>query len=393
MADVTATDRIGLALSGGGVRAAVFHLGVLRRLAEEGRLEQVSGISTVSGGSLVMALLMSEARMRWPTSADYLSEVYPALRNRLTTIDLFGLRAVGWAGVLRFNRHLLTHRAYVLATLLRERWGVTGRLRDLPEHPRWWINTTCLETGKNWRFERREMGDWVFGRHYDPPFDLAEAAAASAAVPYVIGALRLQLPEHGWYRTNPEDRTPQAQIPRREPEIHLWDGGAYENLGLEAMFKPKPPLIGCDMLIVSDASAALATTGTSVPKRSPWAILKGDLASPRLFDIASDQIRGLRARMFLAELERKTISGAFLRIGNSVRDIDFKDKYARSSYDDFLSSDNVAKALHYPTGLKAVPAVIFDTIARHGYEVANATLTRRLPRYFGGEKVWTGSLD
>jgi NTE family protein len=44
--------QIGLALSGGGIRAAVFHLGVLRRLAEQEFLENVSQISTVSGGSL-----------------------------------------------------------------------------------------------------------------------------------------------------------------------------------------------------------------------------------------------------------------------------------------------------------------------------------------------------
>jgi hypothetical protein len=48
---------IGLALSGGGVRAAVFHLGALKRLAGEDLLEQVSTISTVSGGSLIMAAL------------------------------------------------------------------------------------------------------------------------------------------------------------------------------------------------------------------------------------------------------------------------------------------------------------------------------------------------
>jgi predicted acylesterase/phospholipase RssA len=52
---------IGLALSGGGVRAAVFHLGVLKRLADEGLLESVSAISTVSGGSLVMAAIVSRA--------------------------------------------------------------------------------------------------------------------------------------------------------------------------------------------------------------------------------------------------------------------------------------------------------------------------------------------
>jgi NTE family protein len=47
--------KLGLALSGGGFRAAFFHLGVLARLAELGLLRQIEVISTVSGGSIVGA--------------------------------------------------------------------------------------------------------------------------------------------------------------------------------------------------------------------------------------------------------------------------------------------------------------------------------------------------
>src|SRR5262249_45515105 len=113
-----------------------------------------------------------------------------------------------WAGLLRFNRRLISHRAQVLSELLAERWGIDGSIRDLPDRPTWWINTTCFETGKNWRFAKREMGDWQFGRHYDPPFLLAEAVAASAALPYAIGALRLQVPPARWYRPDPATRRP-----------------------------------------------------------------------------------------------------------------------------------------------------------------------------------------
>ena len=187
-------SRIGLALSGGGVRAATFHMGVLKRLAEEDLLERVSVISTVSGGSLVMAAVMTEAGMKWPSSIDFLEKVYPAIRARMTSGDLFSLRAIGWRGLLEFNVDLVRNRASVLARLLERNWGVSGTLADLPDFPHWLINTTCFETGKNWRFAKREMGDWSFGRHYAPEVSLSVAAAASAAVPYVIGAMRLSLP-------------------------------------------------------------------------------------------------------------------------------------------------------------------------------------------------------
>lgn len=52
------TVRLGLALSGGGFRATLFHLGVLTRLAELDLLRHLSMISAVSGGSVLAAHYM-----------------------------------------------------------------------------------------------------------------------------------------------------------------------------------------------------------------------------------------------------------------------------------------------------------------------------------------------
>jgi NTE family protein len=52
---ISANDSLGLALSGGGFRASLFHIGVLARLAELDLLRQVSVLSTVSGGSIIGA--------------------------------------------------------------------------------------------------------------------------------------------------------------------------------------------------------------------------------------------------------------------------------------------------------------------------------------------------
>src|SRR3970040_624926 len=49
-------DKVGLALSGGGFRASLFHIGVLAQLADLGMLRRVEVISTVSGGSIIGAL-------------------------------------------------------------------------------------------------------------------------------------------------------------------------------------------------------------------------------------------------------------------------------------------------------------------------------------------------
>jgi len=46
-------EKLGIALSGGGFRAALFHIGVLARLAELDLLCRLEVISTVSGGSII----------------------------------------------------------------------------------------------------------------------------------------------------------------------------------------------------------------------------------------------------------------------------------------------------------------------------------------------------
>src|SRR5438270_1133524 len=50
-------NRIGLALSGGGFRASLYHLGLVRFLRDAGVLPQVTHITSVSGGSIIAAHL------------------------------------------------------------------------------------------------------------------------------------------------------------------------------------------------------------------------------------------------------------------------------------------------------------------------------------------------
>src|SRR5437867_10449977 len=52
---------IGLALSGGGFRATLFHCGALWRLNELGYLQKLARVSSVSGGSIAVAVAASSA--------------------------------------------------------------------------------------------------------------------------------------------------------------------------------------------------------------------------------------------------------------------------------------------------------------------------------------------
>lgn len=123
--------KAGLALSGGGFRASLFHIGVLARLAELDVLRHVEVLSCVSGGSIVGAHYYLEVRAllqsktdREITAQDYidiikrieknfLKGVQKDLRNRLFAGWIANLRSVFQPGYTRttylgelFERHL-----------------------------------------------------------------------------------------------------------------------------------------------------------------------------------------------------------------------------------------------------------------------------------------------
>ena len=94
-------NKIGLALSGGGFRASLYHLGLIRFLRDAGILPQVTHITSVSGGSIIAAHLV----LNWdryngsPTefeaaACELLSFVRLDVRNRITSEDIMAGKPV-----------------------------------------------------------------------------------------------------------------------------------------------------------------------------------------------------------------------------------------------------------------------------------------------------------
>lgn len=371
--------KIALALSGGGFRATVFHLGVLARLAEENHLEDVTFLSTVSGGSLCVGLIHALNGNRWPTSEQYLQSVAPQARHVLTTKDLQGAMLTR---VLSALWGIFGTRADDLSALMQEQWGVTASLRDLPEHPRWMINATCYETGKNWRFERFRMGDYLFGYSNDTDLPLSDAMAASAGFPGLIGPLVLDATSRSWFKyKQPVSekalvKDPDAQQKRKTepaeplyPEVHLWDGGVYDNHGLEGLHDF---IDGwrqdVEFLIVSDGAG----------RSSPEKYQRGLKALMRIATgIMMDQIRSLRARAILERLINHKDPGSFLQIGNTCASV----LRAAGREDEIpqlcpscLSDEQAHLAETMATVIRKLTEEEHDRLYRHGFEVADYTL-------------------
>jgi NTE family protein len=384
---------IGIALSGGGYRATVFHLGVLARLAEDEALEQVSVLSTVSGGSLCIGMVHGLNGMRWPASQEYLDHVVSDARRILTSTDL---QKDLISRVLGSFWTLFGSRADDLSALIQKEWGITAQVSDLPENPRWLINATCYETGKNWRFEKRRMGDYVFGYSADTDqAPLSDAMAASAGFPGGIGALELDTSQKKWYKysagaaptlaESPGDLTRQ-EAPAAFPKVHLWDGGAYDNHGLEGVHDfIKGWQLGIEFLIVSDAAG----------RSKPEAYHMGPKAIGRLMTgIMMDQVRSLRARAIIERFVNHHDKGVFLQTGNTC------EKVIRSARRDsglsqaeieteiaqlapgYLSDLEAQKAAEMGTVIRKLSQEEFERLFRHGFEVADITLYSYYPDEF-----------
>lgn len=364
--------QIGIALSGGGVRATVFHFGVLARLAAGGLHERIAFLSTVSGGSLAAGLCFAWSGGAWPSSEVYLHQTLPKLRWLLTATSLQW--AYGWRSLILPWR-LLRGRAGLLARMMRTKWSIEGSLGNLPETPRWIINATCYETGKNWRFMRRRMGDWQANYVLEPAFPLAEAMAASAAVPGLIGPLKLKTARYVWHRLD-DDRRTTTKVAPLCPLLRLWDGGVYDNLGVEALFKPAGGYRdGVDFLLVSDAAQQVGCATGRFRGR----------AALRLIDIATDQVRALRERMIVAYLHAHPGTGALLRIGNTLAAIFDEAKTPLPPALDLtktLSPEDVGTAVGFETTLRKLAPHEFSLLLQHGYEVADATLAAYCPHAF-----------
>ena len=380
---------ITLALSGGGFRATVYHLGVLARLAAENKLEDVRLLSTVSGGSLCVGLVYAQNNFTWPTSMQFLTHVEPQARRLLTSYDMQGsliLRTLGtiWT--------ILETRASVLSSLMQKHWNLTCSVDDLPPSPRWMINTTCYETGKNWRIERFRMGDFVFGYTNDTRMPLSDALAASAGFPGLIGALKFPTAGRKWfrYRAVPEkeqalpgvDAEPAWQkeyFTPTPPTLHLWDGGVYDNHGLEGIFH-----IGegwgekFGFLLVSDAAG-----------RAGWEdYLPGYHALMRLSSgIMMNQVRSLRTRAVLDRISHHPTEdqGVFLQMGHTNHDIvgQARQHGLPAEYlPDPLPDAQVARAAGFPTCIRRLTADEYACLFRHGYETADAFLSIYYPGMF-----------
>lgn len=356
--------RIGVCVSGGGFRAAFYSLGAFRYLAEADLLSAITDVSAVSGGSLAAAKLGAE----WPAilngGLDALIEsVEEPLRD---AVGQSNIRNIWLSRAARGRGFGHGGRGVVLGEVFCETLGLPSAINELPPGPQIIFTTTCLQTGRAFRFARGFTGSWDFGYVEPTPagVHLGTALAASAAFPFTFTVI--QLP------------TANLQLPKRTPStITLVDGGVYDNLGLE-WFQGRGsgrPGAGADaeFVLVINASGILSP---ATRKLSTGSSLLRDI------NVQYSQTLNVRVRWFVDQLLSVPGSGAYVGINRDPRRYTLADNVTPISpefYDGSLPSSLAQRMPRIRTDLDRFTHEETALLTYHGYWSLHARLATFRP--------------
>jgi NTE family protein len=342
-------DGMGLCLSGGGYRAMLYHVGALRRLNELGFLSQLREIASVSGGSITAGVL----GFAWSKLAfDH--------QGRAENFE----REVAQP-IARFARIGIDVRA-VLMGLLPWRTAADGvaeaydlhlfhglRLQDLPDRPRFTFMATNLQTGSGWRFAKCYAADFRVGRILQPRFSLARVVAASSAFPPFFSPARFNFDGHV------VETMPGADLHRLPftKGAVLTDGGVYDNLGLERVWKR------CCTILVSNAGKTIPDIGTPTGR---WI---GQ--TYRTLSIVQQQAENSRRRLLFGAANAGQRRVAYWSIDTPISAYRCPDAPT-------IAEEEVAEAASIRTRLNRFTDREIDLLLRVGYAGADASLRARI---------------
>jgi predicted acylesterase/phospholipase RssA len=344
--------KIGLALSGGGFRASLYHLGVLARLAELDLLRHVEVLSCVSGGSIIGAHLYLELRHLLQTKPDseITREDYITIVQRIERVFLAGIqtnirtRLLADFGSAWRNTWSATYsQTERLGELFEEvlysqvpdrpgeserdpRWlhclyvepapnpadaGVSSARMPRPFNPRLenWkrrakvpiliLNATTLNTGHTWQFTASYMGEPPAG--LDPTVDansrLRRVRYQDAPQAYRNMRLGHAVAASAAVPALFDPLVIASLYDYEEPlVVRLSDGGVYDNQGIAGLLEQ-----GCTLLLISDASGQLPLAAMPAGGRLPVAKLAND--------ILMERVRGVQYRLLEANATARTLRG------------------------------------------------------------------------------------
>ncbi len=278
-----------LALSGGGFRATLFHLGLLRRLNEIDLLQHVDAVSSVSGGSITNALL-AKTESIWKQGRCSTDEWDRLVRDPLVEFCGHNIRTLPvLKSLVPFSGKGVAVREVekVYAHYLNSQ-----TLGDLPETTDFIFCASDLIFSTMWYFRRktsqsRRTGNFRAGYVKDwESIPIARAVAASSCFPPVFGPQVVGLSPSDFLKPSAADLNWSDFVSK----LRLTDGGVYDNLGLQPVWDIHKYLISSDG-----------------GKPSVYKSTQGFGQLMRFSDVIQGQVANLRRRMLIERDTNKAI--------------------------------------------------------------------------------------
>ncbi|MCP4572671.1 MAG: patatin-like phospholipase family protein [bacterium] len=370
---VEGRPELALCLSGGGFRASIFHLGVLRRLHETGVLAQIKTISSVSGGSILAGHLAERMVHLGLDSLSSITDWDRQIGNPFLKLVSRDLRTWPILWTLPFNWLLPTPRAAHMVERYRDR--LSGlRLKDIPPHPRFMFCATNLAFGVNWYFEKTRVGDYQAGYAPTPSdLSLAFAVAASACFPPLFGPMGVPI-EPAEFKGGKYQKPDRDKVMRG---LRLSDGGVYDNLGLE------PALKNHDTVIVSDCGSPFGFKVSRIPfiryARYITVVQKqvSSLRKTQLFSLINDQARASATEADDDSSNRRILlrRGVYLGLTSDVEGYKAEPRDTWNGYSDALVKSMIGNIRTDLDGFTIGEQAVLEN---HGYALADVGLRKHL---------------
>jgi NTE family protein len=341
---------VALCLSGGGYRAMVFHIGAIWRLNELRYLSKLDRVSSVSGGSITAGVLGLNWHLLEFDPDGYATNldeqfVQPLRKLASKTIDLSAvLLGILLPGTIS-DRVAGAYRKHVFGH---------ATLQNLPDRPRFVINSTSMQTGSLWRFSKPYMADYQVGMVRNPDVELALAVAASSAFPPILSPARLHIDPASF---DPAERGP-LHMPPYTTEPFLSDGGVYDNLGLETAWKRYTTIL------VSDGGGHM---GPQPKPKHDWA-----RHAYRTLGVIDTQVRNLRKRQVMAGYLRGDRQGTYWGVRSHIGD------YGPPAGTLPCPDDKALRLAHTATRLKAMDDKLQEQLINWGYAICDAGMRKHV---------------
>lgn len=363
-----------LALSGGGYRATLFALGSLWRLNELGILKNLDRITAVSGGSITLgylALNWNKLDFNNNGVAENFEDVIVKPLQQFCSQNLdIGAGIMGILSPWDTIGDKIT-KAY------NKRLFDKALLSDIPKGndiPEFIFYATNYTTGSSVRFTNETIYDYKLGEAPVGNITIARAVAASSAFPPIFSPVIFNSKKWNWEKTKYAYLHENRLLRDR---LVLTDGGLYDNMGIEAIWKDKDEKNGddhFDQVFVCDAGLPFEV-GFDIKGKNLFSKLiqktglKRNWISQlsRMSGVMIDQQRALRKRQLMKNYKNKVYGGAYWTTTTKIANYTIEDKLA---LDNNLTR-NLAKI---PTRLKSFSNKDQAHLINWGYVLSDAAI-------------------